>query len=75
MENSDHEAQEIKNKHHINEEPSNEQQKVKKLQAELARNDKALAETAALLVLRGKFDATGTPAGKINTSLSAAGNY
>ena len=50
-------AQEVKNKHQINKELSNEQQKVKKLQAELARKDKALAETAALLVLRGKFDA------------------
>jgi len=50
-------AQDIKNKHQINKELSNEQQKVKKLQAEIARKDKALAETAALLVLRGKFDA------------------
>jgi hypothetical protein len=50
-------AQEVKNKHQINKDLSNEQQKVKKLQAELARKDKALAETAALLVLRGKFDA------------------
>ncbi|EAN8329406.1 IS3 family transposase [Salmonella enterica] len=47
-------ALDVKNKHQINKELSSEQQKVKKLQAEIARKDKALAETTALLVLRGK---------------------
>ncbi|WP_391856935.1 hypothetical protein, partial [Vibrio cidicii] len=34
-----------------------ERRKVKALEKELARKDKALAETAALLVLREKFNA------------------
>jgi hypothetical protein len=34
-----------------------EQKEIQRLRKELARKEKALAETAALLVLRGKWDA------------------
>lgn len=49
-------AQDVKNKHQINKDLSSEQQKVKKFQSKIARRDKALADTTALLVLREKFD-------------------
>ena len=46
-----------KNEYKENKELRAEKRKVKALEKELARKDKALAETAALLILREKFKA------------------
>ncbi|PHM30176.1 conserved hypothetical protein [Xenorhabdus innexi] len=52
-----HETKPTEGHYKINKELQEERRKIKALEKELARKEKALAETAALLVLREKFNA------------------
>lgn len=49
--------------------------RLRELEKELLRKDKALAEAAALLMLREKFNASGTTVRKADTSSRAAEDY